>query len=140
MSTLPQLRGQVQQEDESRWTSRRTLELPDEELGEVAGEDELPEGSSRSRNGEGSTVLCEERWSRQLCCTSATISASKSRRKGWKKTQHRRRTLGEQALVNKTGDDVRVLEVVVVVRAEDVCRDGGGEVATELLVVSAVKR
>lgn len=40
--------------------------------------------------------------------------------------------------MNETGDNVRVLEVVVVVRTEDVGRDGRGEVAAELLVVSVV--
>jgi hypothetical protein len=54
-------------------------------------------------------------------------------------SENKIRTLGDQALVNETGDDVRVLEVVVVVGAENVCRDGGGEVATELLVVGAVR-
>lgn len=49
-------------------------------------------------------------------------------------------TLGEQALVNKTGNDVRVLEIVVVVRAEDVGGNGGGEVATVFLVVGTTNR
>lgn len=39
--------------------------------------------------------------------------------------------------MHEAGDDVRVLEVVVVERAEDVGRDRGGEVAAELLVVRA---
>ena len=39
--------------------------------------------------------------------------------------------------MDEAGDDVRVLEVVVVVRAEDVGRDRRREVAAELLVVGA---
>jgi len=37
----------------------RTLELPDEELGEVARVDELPQGRARAGDGEGRAVLCE---------------------------------------------------------------------------------
>lgn len=47
------------------------------------------------------------------------------------------RTLGEKALVYEAGNDVAILEVVVVVRSKDVGRDGGGEVAAKLLVVRA---
>lgn len=47
------------------------------------------------------------------------------------------RTLGEQALVDETRNDVTVLEAVVVVRAKDVGRDRGREVAAEFLVVRA---
>jgi hypothetical protein len=54
------------------------------------------------------------------------------------KEDSERLTLGEQALVNETGDNVRVLEVVVVVRTKDVGRDGRSEVAAKLLVVSVV--
>lgn len=40
--------------------------------------------------------------------------------------------------MNETGDNVRILEVVVVVRTKNVGRDGRGEVAAKLLVVSVV--
>jgi hypothetical protein len=39
--------------------------------------------------------------------------------------------------VYETGDDVRIFEVVVVVRAENVGRDRRSKVATKLFVVSA---
>lgn len=47
------------------------------------------------------------------------------------------RTLGEETLVHETRNDVRVLEVVVVVRTEDVRRNGRSEVAPEFFVVRA---
>lgn len=49
-----------------------------------------------------------------------------------------RRTLGEVALVHQPRDDMRVLEVIVVVRSENVSRDRSSKVAAKLLVVGAV--
>lgn len=46
-------------------------------------------------------------------------------------------TLGEKTFVNETGNDVRIFEVVVVVRTENVGRDSRSEVASELFVVGA---
>jgi hypothetical protein len=46
-------------------------------------------------------------------------------------------TLGEKTLVNESWDNVRVFQVVVVVRSKDVGRDSGSEVAAKLLVVRA---
>ena len=46
-------------------------------------------------------------------------------------------TFCEEALVDEAGDDVRVFEVVVVVRAKDVGRDRRGKVAPKLFVVCA---
>lgn len=48
-------------------------------------------------------------------------------------------TLGDEALVNKSGDNVSRLEVIVVVRAENVSGDKAGEVAAVLLVVAPVE-
>lgn len=47
-------------------------------------------------------------------------------------------TLGQQALVNKSGNDVRVFEVVVVVRTKNVGWDSRGKVATILLIIGVV--
>jgi hypothetical protein len=47
----------MREREGGRGRRRRTLELPDEELREVAGEDELPKGSAGSRDSEGSAVL-----------------------------------------------------------------------------------
>jgi hypothetical protein len=46
--------------------------------------------------------------------------------------------LGQVALVDQTGDDVRVDQVEVIVGSKDVGRDDRGEVASELLVVGTI--
>lgn len=48
-------------------------------------------------------------------------------------------TFCEEALVDEAGDDVRVFEVVVVVRAKDVGRDRRSKVAPKLFVVCAAR-
>ena len=48
-------------------------------------------------------------------------------------------TLGEVSLVAEAGEDVSVLDRVVVVRSEDVGGDDRGEVVSELVVVGAAR-
>lgn len=46
-------------------------------------------------------------------------------------------TLGQETLVHKAWDDVRVLKVVIVVRSKDVGGNGAGELVSVLVVVCA---
>lgn len=78
---------------------------PDEELGKIAGVDELAKRTTGTGHDEGGSVL-----------------------------------LGQVALVDQARDDVRVDQVEVVVGSEDVGGDDGGEVASELLVVSTIAK
>jgi len=50
-----------------------------------------------------------------------------------------RLTFSEETLVYEPGDDMRIFEVVVVVRTENVCRDRGSEVASKLFVVGTIR-
>lgn len=105
------------------------LELPDEELGEVARVDELAEGLASSRDDKRRVVLwCSAKKANRRSAYYPACSWARDRT---------RRTLGQQALVHETWDDVTVLEGVVVVGSKDVGGDGGGEVAPELLIVGA---
>lgn len=69
-------------------------QLPDEELGEVSRVDELSQWLACSADDEGGIVLC------------------KTRQRGIS-TSELRRTLSEQALVHKGGDDMGTLEIAV---------------------------
>lgn len=103
---------------------------PYEEFGEIPRVDELSKRFAGTRYYKLGSVLWEN-------IQSTDHHDQRVRNHALLERMGRRFTFGEVTLVDETGDDVGVFEVVIVVRSEDVGGDRRGELASELVVVRA---
>lgn len=113
---------------------------PDDELGQIARVDELPQRGARTPDGEGRAVLL-----RQVALVDQPYGGGCGARSPSVHGGARLLGGGVNLMIEtpkqttRTGDYVAVLDVEVVVRAVDVGGDNGGEVAPVLLLVAAVQ-